>query len=1160
MHGCIKTFIYPYIHLTSAPFLEVGESVLFALSSPLVAAAFLPKTKSNMGRRKVLGRIYKAGPGKNSHRPRRGRRAQVSQHQCQGVMTEATPPPATVVAVTPVMAETPAHEIRMAQSLSSLSFNGNSYIDFDSIPCEVVNTGKAFKYNSRSGKERSDAAIRKAKSRASNVLVDAINNCGNDLNERTAALAAALAHPDIQDITKNVVITDPETSEMMRNAFTQQRRIIERATEKENTRGRCGNGKRSFVESVFVSMAASPDQKPGPKRKTLIEAIGIPVSTGYRLMANAEKKRRLLSENTVDSVSWANVQSRKGYSKVSPEIRSKFLEWFMAHPYVVESPISNETVLVHNLLTGAKERVNKLLLQISIRELHNDMLLPPDQGGFVDAWDESGNPRISDTALRALLPEQARKMTPRHKQMCGCEVCIQIGSLQQSLNAWRHRRLKLLTELANAAMSEDERQGIEIRKLLYKNTVMPNDEVWHPQPKMALKAIQCKPADALGYPHWNCVLGRCFNCPKYPIPEEECGRDEQAPTIKFHKYANVTECSLHGVLTLRAKECLQCEALPEGLKPGRVGTRKQLVKMDRPIGEFMENHYIPALQKYAYHQPHVNILSKFGCEGMRHKAFQNEIGWVSTSRDYAERLPFKFNLEIQSEHFGNGRNLSIEGSTVETHTAQAIQAGVVNVELTDKEKYPLQIHSHFSDDSRQDAATTTAHMEVLLKHLQASGEIGEHATMLDSTDGCSKQYRCAKAYWLLSYLAFKFKIVIDRAIGAPGHGKGRIDGINATDKQYLATRMCLNGTPEANDGEKRRMAAESILDGTTKKSLACEAVRMCSTTERLKGVKGDKKHAKREGNAKMQMRHYHIQEKKDVKHTNVTFKAEGLPDDTKHSHCYNIRADWELGLGCVAMRRIPCACESCLEQLKQPWDTKLTKRDNQPRYAKGNRECALWPIFQGLNDWHLVQLIRVPSKIAALETLAQEELFEAQVTILNGIAEEMAEGIEVGKIGAFSTEDEETSGYYLVEWKSEAYTLQEDTVLTEFDPPLKLEAGELVADATYLNMVPRAPLWYTPSESTTTVRVKQVLVAKLNMLSTSEGNKVPRGCNKREVERLGGKRLVDADHEEILDERMRRVALDHEEITRAEYYESGDESDNDDDGDTGNEEGDDNEQ
>jgi hypothetical protein len=146
-------------------------------------------------------------------------------------------------------------------------------------------------------------------------------------------------------------------------------------------------------------------------------------------------------------------------------------------------------LLVHNLETGQKECLNKLLLQISIRELHNDMLLPPDQGGFKEAWEETGNARISDTALHALLPEQAWRMTPRHKQMCGCEVCIQIRSLQQSLNAWRHRRLKLLTELADAASSEEERQAIEVRKLLYKSTVMPNDEVWHPQPKMALKVI-----------------------------------------------------------------------------------------------------------------------------------------------------------------------------------------------------------------------------------------------------------------------------------------------------------------------------------------------------------------------------------------------------------------------------------------------------------------------------------------------------------------------------------------------------------------------------------------------------------------------------------------------------------------------------------------------
>ena len=68
----------------------------------------------------------------------------------------------------------------------------------------------------------------------------------------------------------------------------------------------------------------------------------------------------------------------------------------MNHPNVVESPITNETLLIHNLVTGQKERVSKLLLQISIRELHNDMLLlQPDEGGFKEARDETGNVRIS---------------------------------------------------------------------------------------------------------------------------------------------------------------------------------------------------------------------------------------------------------------------------------------------------------------------------------------------------------------------------------------------------------------------------------------------------------------------------------------------------------------------------------------------------------------------------------------------------------------------------------------------------------------------------------------------------------------------------------------------------------------------------------------------
>ena len=55
-------------------------------------------------------------------------------------------------------------------------------------------------------------------------------------------------------------------------------------------------------------------------------------------------------------------------------------------------------------------------------------------------------------------------------------------------------------------------------------------------------------------------------------------------------------------------------------------------------------------------------------------------------RDYAERLSAHFNLEIQSDHFGNGRSLSIEGS---------------NLQYID-EDYDEQseFHSYLSDDNR----------------------------------------------------------------------------------------------------------------------------------------------------------------------------------------------------------------------------------------------------------------------------------------------------------------------------------------------------------------------------------------------------------------------------------------------------------------------------
>ena len=153
-------------------------------------------------------------------------------------------------------------------------------------------------------------------------------------------------------------------------------------------------------------------------------------------------------------------------------------------------------------------------------------------------------------------------------------------------------------------------------------------------------------------------------------------------------------------------------------------------------------------------------------------------GSLLTIRDCAERLLSRFDIEIQSDHFGNGRSLSIKVCSVEVSINKSI--------------FRLQY-------SRQDACTTNAHIMKMMDNLKLKKQDISGCTVWESTDGCSKKYRCCSALYFLSYISFKYKIIIDRMIGTPGHGKDLVDGINASDKRYLKGKRCMIGTLEADD-------------------------------------------------------------------------------------------------------------------------------------------------------------------------------------------------------------------------------------------------------------------------------------------------------------------------------------------------------------------------
>ena len=73
-------------------------------------------------------------------------------------------------------------------------------------------------------------------------------------------------------------------------------------------------------------------------------------------------------------------------------------------------------------------------------------------------------------------------------------------------------------------------------------------------------------------------------------------------------------------------------------------------------------------------------------------------------------------------------------------------------------------------------------------------------------------------------------------IGAPGHGKDLIDGINASDKRYLKGRMCMIDTLEVDDCSKRIKARSMI--GNARYSFAEECKRSCECSDRDNGAKG----------------------------------------------------------------------------------------------------------------------------------------------------------------------------------------------------------------------------------------------------------------------------------------------------------------------------------
>ena len=113
----------------------------------------------------------------------------------------------------------------------------------------------------------------------------------------------------------------------------------------------------------------------------------------------------------------------------------------------MQSPISNDCLKVSIDVQNENYIVPKLLLQVSIREIHNIMVIQTDEEYL---WEARFKKIISDSALHTILRPQLKSMSAHHKVMCRCRCCISakiciLTCYHVVIVTWRNLKTKVTT-------------------------------------------------------------------------------------------------------------------------------------------------------------------------------------------------------------------------------------------------------------------------------------------------------------------------------------------------------------------------------------------------------------------------------------------------------------------------------------------------------------------------------------------------------------------------------------------------------------------------------------------------------------------------------------------------------------------------------------------
>ena len=219
------------------------------------------------------------------------------------------------------------------------------------------------------------------------------------------------------------------------------------------------------------------------------------------------------------SMLWSSIKKSIGHTKINELVKKYLHNWILQHPQVVQSPIAYDCLKVSIDGHYKPQLVPKLLLQVTIRELHNSIIISPEEGGLKEARCSDNNISISGSTLRSILPPQLNNISSWYKFMCGCECRIFAKNIHSSLPSWRDCYLNKLKYLSQ---NEQNRRSGQIYNRLfetYKNSVMPHGRhIYATASDMSMAAMSSYTPSQHALPHWKYVLHCCANFPCIDLP------------------------------------------------------------------------------------------------------------------------------------------------------------------------------------------------------------------------------------------------------------------------------------------------------------------------------------------------------------------------------------------------------------------------------------------------------------------------------------------------------------------------------------------------------------------------------------------------------------------------------------------------------------------